>query len=72
MNVEALSEALEVFSDQLLSPLYMGWAMGFMDSQREGVESGLEGRSYVLDHPRRVFERIAEDFLQAENASWLD
>jgi CRISPR-associated protein Cst2 len=72
VNVEALSEALEVFSDQFLSPLYVGWVRGFMDDQREGVENSLTERDYVLGHPRRVFERIAEDFASAENAGWLD
>ena len=72
VNAEALSEALEVFSDQFLSPLYVGWVRGFMDDQREGVENSLAERNHVLGHPRKVFERVAEDFASAENAGWLD
>jgi CRISPR-associated protein Cst2 len=71
VNAGALSEALDVFSDQFLSPVYVGWVQGFMDAQRQEVEN-LLGDDAMLDHPRRVFERIAEDFTRSENERWLD
>lgn len=72
VNVDALEEVFAVFSDQFLSPVYVGWTRGFMDDKRQDVESRLSGRNLVLDHPRRIFERIAGDFAESENASWLD
>ncbi|BBL79856.1 type I-B CRISPR-associated protein Cas7/Cst2/DevR [Rubrobacter xylanophilus] len=71
VNAEALEEALEVYSDQLLSPVYVGWAKGFMEGQRTDVEAKVAQRA-VIAHPRRVFERLADDFAKSENASWLD
>jgi CRISPR-associated protein Cst2 len=71
IHVEALEEALEVFSDQLLSPVYVGWVKGFMDGQRADVEARVAQRG-VVDHPRRIFERIADDFAKSENIGWLD
>jgi CRISPR-associated protein Cst2 len=71
VNAEALDEALDVFSDQLLSPVYVGWVKGFMDRQRADVEAKVAQRG-IVDHPRRIFERIADDFARSENAGWLD
>ena len=71
VNIEALEEALDVFSDQLLSPVYVGWIRGFMDDQRATVEEKI-GQRGVVDHPRRIFERIADDFSNDENSGWLE
>ena len=71
VNIEALEEALDVFSDQLLSPLYVGWIRGFMDDQRADIEEKI-GQRGVVDHPRRIFERIADDFANSENSGWLE
>ncbi len=72
VNVDALEEVLDVFSDQLLSPVYIGWTKGFMDGRRQDVEGRLGDKNSVLAHPRRIFERIADDFSESDNASWLD
>jgi len=71
VNAEALEEALDVFADQLLSPVYVGWVKGFMDGQRADAERKI-GQRGVVDHPRRVFERIADDFAKSENYGWLE
>lgn len=34
VNIEAVQETLEVFGDELLSPVYVGWAKGFHDDER--------------------------------------
>lgn len=72
INVEALVEVLDVFSDQILSPVYVGWVKGFMDDQRESVKGGLPEQDLVMEHPRRIFERIAKDFTEDANSNWLD
>nr|MBA2714570.1 type I-B CRISPR-associated protein Cas7/Cst2/DevR [Rubrobacteraceae bacterium] len=71
VNAEALEEALDVFADQLLSPVYVGWIKGFMDGQRTDIE-GKIGQMGVIDHPRRIFERVADDFAKSENSGWLE
>ena len=71
LNTEAFEEVLDVFADQLLSPVYVGWIKGFMDGQRAELESRLGQRS-VIDHPRRIFERIAGGFAKSENSGWLE
>lgn len=38
LRVDALTEALRVFGDDLLSNVYIGWVRGFADEQREKVE----------------------------------
>ena len=80
LKVEALSEALEVFEDQVLSSIYFGWARGYLDEQRGQLEIHLSegGRleqhkaKFVLDHPRVVFAKFIEDLKKAENSHWLD
>lgn len=79
VNTAALSETLCVHANQLLSPVYLGWVRGYLDEQREGTQAALEALdsredrpkvTVVLDHPRRVFERLIED-LKA-HPEWLD
>lgn len=43
VNLGSLQEVLMVYEDQLLSPVYVGWARGFMDEQRQPTEELLEG-----------------------------
>jgi CRISPR-associated protein Cst2 len=35
IKTDALQEALQVFSDTLLSPVYVGWVRGYLDEERE-------------------------------------
>ncbi len=72
IKAAALTEALEVWGDQLLSPLYLGWKRGYLDEQRDAIEAALEasGVVAVVADPRLVFQRIAADL--RENPAWLD
>lgn len=79
VDTAALSETLRVHADQLLSPVYLGWVRGYLDEQRDGVQAALEALDgnedrpkveAVLDHPRRVFERLIADL--KEHPEWLD
>ena len=75
VNEEALREVIEVWGDQMLSPLYVGWVRGFHDGQRARLATALESlpleHGYLLDHPRTVLNRMAEDFSVEANAGWL-
>ncbi|MDA5109231.1 type I-B CRISPR-associated protein Cas7/Cst2/DevR [Brevibacillus thermoruber] len=78
IHLAALEEVIRVYSDQLLSPLFIGWPKGYMDDQREEVVTLLENlkaeqllSDYVLDHPRRVVLDLAERFQNESNYGWL-
>jgi CRISPR-associated protein Cst2 len=72
VRAEALLEALEVWRDQLLSPVYLGWKRGYLDEQRGPVEQALaeSGAGYQSGDPRIIFRKLATDL--QENPGWLD
>ena len=70
-HAQALQEALEVFADEILSPVYIGWARGFHDEQRSAVEKFASAYPKVqLMHPRQAFQRLSDDL--AANSGWLE
>ena len=80
LKIEALHEALTVFESDILSAIYIGWTRGYLDEQREQLESDLAegGRleqdkaKFVLGHPRVVLSKFIEDLGKSENSHWLD
>jgi len=78
LNVAALKEALEVHRDAILSDVYVGWVRGFLDAEREKLESGLQEGGVIADwsarihvaHPCEAFRMLA-DALE-KNSQWLD
>ncbi len=72
VGAEALSEALTVWKDQMLSPVYLGWKRGYLDPQRPAVEAVLRsaGVPFELADPRVVFQKLARDL--REHPDWLD
>ena len=76
VNVEALKETVRAWRDQFLSPLYIGWVAGFHDAERDRLRSALEelqaeGVEFVLEHPRTVLRRLADDLRGDAGATWL-
>jgi CRISPR-associated protein Cst2 len=78
IKTAALQEALTVFDDDLLSPVYVGWVRGYLDEERAKFEDFV--RSYnvgarhpiQISHPREAFLALVEAFDNPENAvSWL-
>jgi CRISPR-associated protein Cst2 len=67
VNVEAIQEALEVFGDELLSPVYVGWAKGFHDDERTKLE---RIERVQISHPRRAFEALMKDL--DEHPTWME
>ena len=75
LSIEAFQEALTVFKDELLSPVYCGWVKGYLDDERAKLEEFIrtEGTGAVrLGHPREVFQEFIADMRKETNASWLD
>jgi CRISPR-associated protein Cst2 len=79
-NIKALKEIVAVYRDLILSPLYIGWTTGYLDDQRETVKAALDEMKsdgqikleYELDHPRRVFKKMAKALGEEKNAFWLE
>jgi CRISPR-associated protein Cst2 len=78
LHLEALEEVLTVYSDQILSPLFIGWPKGYMDKQRQEVIDLLNRlkdekvlSDYVLNHPRQVTFELAAMFQNENNFNWL-
>lgn len=80
VKIAALQEALTVFADELLSPVYVGWVKGYLDEERASFEAALaEGGALAawrgrihLAHPRVVLQQFVADLQKADHAHWLD
>lgn len=85
LHEEALEQALRVWSDTLVSKLYIGWTHGFYDNERSKLQTKLEQIKanpefkaanpkfdYLLEHPRLVLQQLAMDIQDATNAAWLE
>lgn len=81
VKTDALREALTVFADTLLSPVYVGWVRGYLDEERASFETfaaeynrtdPLPTFPIVISHPRKAFLALVNAFDQDENsATWL-
>ncbi len=63
IHAGALDEALTIYADEYLSPVYVGMRQGFADSSRELLES----RGLTVLHPRQAFDQLMQDL----RAEWL-
>lgn len=67
IHEDALNEALTVFADDIVSPIYVGRAQGFMDSSRDTLTRFFgEG----VGHPRQAFDALGDDL--AQHPEWLE
>ncbi len=70
IKLPALQEALEVFADEIISPVYIGWVTGYLDEERAKLEAFAEGKSIHICHPRVAIQALIEDL--NNNPHWLD
>lgn len=78
IKTTALQEALTVFADDLLSPVYVGWVRGYLDEERAKFEDFVRGYNtdtrhpIQISHPREAFLALVEAFDNPGYASsWL-
>ncbi len=77
IKTAALEEALTIFTDTLLSPIYVGWVRGYLDEERgrfeEFVRSYNAGAAHPIQvsHPREAFSALIQAFDASEHAIWL-
>ncbi|NWG21018.1 MAG: type I-B CRISPR-associated protein Cas7/Cst2/DevR [Chloroflexi bacterium] len=67
INTDALQEAIDVFRDDILSPVYVGWMKGFHDDERAKLGAFEQVR---VSHPRQAFEALIAD-LEAHH-DWME
>ena len=78
IKLDALEEALTVFSDEILSDVYVGWIKGYLDEERSRFEGALgeanqlAGKTIRLLHPRQALQAFVADLRKADNTHWLD
>ncbi len=80
LKIDALTEALTVFKDDILSDIYVGWTKGYLDEERAKFEAALSDSSGLanceanirVSHPRDAFKAFAKDLRKSEDANWLD
>lgn len=71
IKTEALTEAMNVFADEILSPIYMGWAKGYLDDERASFEAWAKGNNVIqISHPRQAYAALIADF--QKNPTWLE
>ena len=78
IKLEALREALTVFANELLSPVYIGWIAGYLDEERAKLEAALREGGMLADfadkiciaHPREAYQQLIEDL--KKHPEWLD
>jgi len=74
-KIDAFQEALEVFRDEILSDVYIGWVKGYLDEERKKVEAFIAergGDNIRITHPREAFRAIAEQLRRPDNQKWLE
>lgn len=78
IKLDAMEEALTVFSDEILSDVYVGWIKGYLDEERSRFEGALNdakqlaGKTIRLLHPRQALQAFVADLRKADNTQWLD
>lgn len=75
IHVEALKQVLNVFADDILSPVYVGWVRGYMDEERSKLEAFVDswdGVAIRIMHPREAFAALANDLRRPENREWIE
>jgi CRISPR-associated protein Cst2 len=71
LKTDALNEALRVFADDLLSPVFIGWTTGYADDERaKAQQMASEDARIKLSHPREAFLAMADAL--DNNPGWLE
>jgi CRISPR-associated protein Cst2 len=68
LHVEAVAEMLDAYKADFLSKIHVGWAKGFLDTQRERVPR--DGLLLPPVHPRNAIEELAKELESKEHQTW--
>jgi CRISPR-associated protein Cst2 len=71
-----LRAEIEAWADELDGPVLLGWAPGFLGDQRDQVRTELAdlitAETMVVDHPRVLLGRLAEQIERGERDDWFE
>lgn len=71
IKLDAFEEALTVFKDEILSPIYVGWVKGYLDEERAKFETFAASKGNIhISHPREAYHALIDAIKQ--NEAWLD
>lgn len=68
VNISALQETLQVYSKEILSDVHIGWVQGFLDKERQKLETfvgewNAGNNSMIhLTHPVQAFAALSQEF----------
>ncbi|KLL11487.1 MULTISPECIES: type I-B CRISPR-associated protein Cas7/Cst2/DevR [Protofrankia] len=75
-DVRVFTEELTAWREELDGPVHVGWAPGFLGDQREAVRAELADAigsgSIILDHPRIVLNRLADEIEGGQHDVWFE
>jgi CRISPR-associated protein Cst2 len=73
---DAFKEVVEVYRDQFVSRVHIGWAKGFLDDERVKLEKLIEGKKLgaliSVGHPVSQIREFAQSLAAESNHSWYD
>lgn len=77
LHEEATRELFAAYADEFLSPVYVGWAQGFLDSERKKLEDLIPSLKpahgfAAIQHPRTVLLDLAQSLANHDNATWYE
>jgi CRISPR-associated protein Cst2 len=70
----AFRELTETYKDDLLSPIYIGWAHGFLDQERAKLEDAIKeiGAPATLGHPAAQIKAFAAELASEQRNGWYE
>jgi CRISPR-associated protein Cas7/Cst2/DevR subtype I-B len=75
-DADVLAEQIAAWSDELDGPVRVGWAPGFLGSQRERARTDLadllKNEQVLLGHPRTTLNALAAEFEAGDHDAWFD
>ncbi|TYK52599.1 type I-B CRISPR-associated protein Cas7/Cst2/DevR [Actinomadura decatromicini] len=75
-DADVLREEIEAWADELDGPVRIGWAPGYLGSQRDRASGDLtdliKEERLVLGHPRTVLNTLAREIESGDHDSWFD
>lgn len=81
LHQDALTEVLDVYAEEFLSPIQIGWAQGFLDQERSKLEEFIRSRRESgkdnpeirpVTHPKNALTALAEELQRHERAGWFE
>jgi CRISPR-associated protein Cst2 len=72
---EVFEELISTYEKDILSPIYIGWAKGFLNQERVKMEEAVNQFSNIkfnIGHPKQVIELLANDAADSKNAGWYE